>query len=191
MDVNDALRAALSGGIRNSREVLAELGALGFSAKQIRRARERLGVLTKRQGRRADMRSMWALPMPQLAPEVVSETSPARARDAEPIPPAYLRKHKASDSGEMLAFAKGLSEAEATRVARRAAAFIARGLTAALANDVAIALVLERDRGGTREGSCIECQCMVHGGCTSAEFSGGSRDVREIWYCGYARRDTP
>ena len=57
-----ALRALLAGGPLNSREVLATLGELQLSAKQIRRAREKLGVLIERAGSGTTMHSTWRLP---------------------------------------------------------------------------------------------------------------------------------
>ena len=44
------LRKLLADGPRNSREAISELAARGFTAKQVRRARERQGVVMARDG---------------------------------------------------------------------------------------------------------------------------------------------
>ena len=57
-----ALRDLLASGPRNSREVLAIMGERQLSAKQIRRAREKLGVLIERAGSGTAMHSTWRMP---------------------------------------------------------------------------------------------------------------------------------
>ena len=72
------LRALLSAGSRCSREVLAEMAARGFSAKQVRTARERQRIAMHRTGSGKDMRTTWAL-LPSAAIHAQAERSSTRA----------------------------------------------------------------------------------------------------------------
>lgn len=56
------LRALLSQGPRNSRDMLTMMGERGFSAKVTRRAREKQGVVAQREGGGTDTRTIWRLP---------------------------------------------------------------------------------------------------------------------------------
>ena len=80
-----ALRTLLAGGPRNSREVLATLSMSQLSAKQIRRAREKLGVLIERAGSGTTMHSTWRLP--DLPKPHIGQSR--NARDS-PLPGAFV-----------------------------------------------------------------------------------------------------
>ena len=62
------LRKLLADGPRNSREAISELAARGFTAKQVRRARERQGVVMARDGFGPATRTTWRMPMLPPAP---------------------------------------------------------------------------------------------------------------------------
>jgi hypothetical protein len=161
------LRNCLADGPRNSREVIAEMAASGYSAKQVRRARERQGVVARRSGCRGEMRSTWELPR-VTAPE-------ARGDD----------RHE-GDGQRHLDERGSLSEAERARLHGRIAAFIRRGLGADEARNVANALVV-RDRGNVQAvGSCIECQAFERLECPAVP-----RPAIEIHQCWYRRAAGP
>lgn len=81
----NALRALLAGGPLKSREVLTTLGEGQLSAKQIRRAREKVGVLIERAGSGATMHSTWSLPdLPK--PHVEQQ----RGAGDNPLPAAFV-----------------------------------------------------------------------------------------------------
>jgi hypothetical protein len=56
------LHTLLLNGPNSSREVLALMAKRQFTPKQVRNARERLGILAERSGNGADMRTTWRLP---------------------------------------------------------------------------------------------------------------------------------
>lgn len=68
-DAADFLRDLLTGGAEvPSRDVTRRMKAEGYSDKVIRRAREKLAVIVRREGFGADMKSLWSLPvMPTAA----------------------------------------------------------------------------------------------------------------------------
>ena len=67
-DCEIVLRALLAEGPRNSRDVLAELADRSFTAKQVRRARERQGVVIDRQGFGALAQTIWRVSLVPSAP---------------------------------------------------------------------------------------------------------------------------
>ena len=60
----EMIRGLLADGPRTGREVKSECRKEGFTDRVVRRARERLGVITRREGFGSDGRSMWRLPAP-------------------------------------------------------------------------------------------------------------------------------
>jgi hypothetical protein len=62
IDPTNWLRHVLLGGARDSRYVLEVGTRVGLTPKQLRRARENLGVVVTRSGCREAMRSSWELP---------------------------------------------------------------------------------------------------------------------------------
>jgi hypothetical protein len=187
-DIDKALCDLLALGARDSREVQAAMTAAGFSPKRIRSARERIGVVISRSGHGASMRSTWAL---------ASHSDDQRGLktlliNADASSPDALRRTKASDRfGERQGRdGVALNPGEERRVSSRILRFTARGVELALAQELAMGLVLCRDRIGSRDVSCAECQNFtVIRGCSVAAFSGGARDVSEHWYCPYSRSD--
>jgi hypothetical protein len=192
-DTSALLRALLENGPRNSRDLLADLERRGATPKQIRRAREKLGVTVQRFGFGNTMRSTWSLPdaiagassadagrtvgggrqlrratARRSAP--VSQERPAAEAPILPRPDAHV--------------AGGLTEAEANRMAARIEAFKARGLHPDAAARLALDLVLNRDRDTVHaKGSCIECQ--VSHECSRV------RPPQVIHQCWLRRQDTP
>ena len=83
-----------------------------------------------------------------------------------------------------------LTSAEQDRLVRRSRQFVQRGMNGAASRELAIRLVVERDRTASRTGSCIECQCLERSSCApGAEgHTPGPRDPAEIWMCWCARR---
>lgn len=189
-DAETALKDLLATGPRQSRDVTATMTRQGMTAKQVRRARERMGIVICRSGNGASMRSTWALPVEVRG---TRDTSPALTFPDMPGDAAE-RKAKVSESQEPsgMATSTKLYAEETSRIARRVPVFMARGLDRLLATDVATSLVVQRDRPGTRAVSCVECQCYtLHNTCAAAQYTGGPRDAREVWSCGWARRDAP
>lgn len=103
-----------------------------------------------------------------------------------------------AECSEMLRIAKvqtasanaGLTDAEAANLERRVHQFVDRGMNAAHGRELAIRLVVERDRAGSKAGSCIECQCLDRSACEPGTqgHTPGPRDLAEIWMCWAARR---
>lgn len=84
-----------------------------------------------------------------------------------------------------------LLEQERPRVALRVRQFVQLGMNESAGRELAIRLVVQRDRVGSKAGSCIECQCL-HGVLCAAGAAGhahGPRDASEIWLCWCARRN--
>lgn len=102
------------------------------------------------------------------------------------------------ECSEMLTIAKvqtGRANAEPTveeaaNIKRRVRQFAERGMIADGARHLAIRLVVERDRAGSKAGSCIECQCLNRSSCEPGAqgHTPGPRDPSEIWMCWCARR---
>jgi hypothetical protein len=163
------LRTLLLHGPSPSREVLASMAARHFSPKQVRNARERLGVVALRSGNGADMRSTWRLPAgaSSVAPGALDATctndAPAPHRYAACRTADQKRRHQA-----------------------RVEAFTGRSMDASTARQVANALVA-RDSDGLRAfGSCAECQCVELRICPTRP-----KPVTEIHQCWFRRQCTP
>ena len=188
--VDVRLRAMLAGGPQQSRDVLAVLTVEGFTQKQLRRARENIGVAVTRSGRGKDMRSFWSLPAELPVTSNPADKELIRAHDAEVrnrhLPTPCLT---ADDESPTVATAN-LQQFEYDRIAQRVPQFVKRGLDQATAQQVALLLTVHRDRPGIRGGSCAECQNMRSPrACIAADagFAEGPRPVTEVWSCGYAR----
>lgn len=69
-ECREMVRAMLAHGPRAARDVQAACRAEGFTAKQVRGARERLGVIVKREGFGTGSVSMWCLPGADDGPPV-------------------------------------------------------------------------------------------------------------------------
>lgn len=166
----------LADGPRESQALHVLARAEGITPKMLRVARERLGVVIRRSGNGVRMRSTWSLPV---------ESQKARGR-----PLAVSMRGMEQPTGEP-SDAAGLSfaDAERGRISRRIAFFMWKGLTKVAAHELAIHLLLERDRHGSRAGSCIECQNWRPEG--QRPCSEGQRQPGEIWDCSWRRHDAP
>lgn len=180
----DVLREALAAGPIASRDVLTLLGAQGLTPKQLRRARERLGVVVERSGSGKSMRSVWRLPEAgERVGESAAPRSASRPRNvldtSAAKPPSVVAPAVATDP---------LTELESSRVARRISVFMTRGVDQDKATSLALKLVYERDRTGRHDvgGSCIECQSYVRRECIV-----GPKALDAIHYCLYMRHDSP
>lgn len=163
------LHTLLLRGPSASREVLTSMAEQHFTPKQVRNARERLGIVAERSGNGADMRSTWRLPYGIPSAESATGDAPGTI-DA----PEMLHSAPAPDDGE-----RRLHRA-------RVGAFIAEGLDALTACELADKLVA-RDRGSLRAvGSCAECQNLALRQCPVIP-----RPVIEIHECWYRRQGTP
>lgn len=204
MNAPDALTAILTPGPVESRAALAAMAAQGFTAKQTRRARERLGLIVHRVGYGPQTQSTWQLPAPTCSTQV----------ETAPVVPAHRR---ALSRGKMLSFVKVsehsarasrvrsvatsgtaqvrnevraeslvATEVEQRRIDRRVALFILRGLDRDTAGQLAQSL-LQRDRTkGDAWGSCIECQNYVRQQCPVVQ-----QPVAEIHECWLRRHEAP
>lgn len=185
----EALRAALSGGPTESRTVIQALVQQGFTPKQIRRARERLGLEVARSGTGASTRTSWVLPAGPVGVSAAPEPEAAMPAAGMPASRALLRKGKVSEHRD-----DDLQPFERQRIAARIDLFVAKGIAPGEAAEVARLLVYARDRAGTRDGSCAECQCLQADRRCSVAIAGiaaGPRPLGDLWACGYARRDSP
>lgn len=198
----------LASGPKDSRDVSSAMQAAGISTKQTRTARERLALIVHRSGRREDARSVWALPshaveaastyaqhhvqpMPERKVKVLARTADRPHLRKPETPQVATVLTKPDISGAAVDSTERLPPHLVARVQRRAQIMQSRGLDSAVAQALSNAL-LQRDSEGSRGVSCAECQNYdVRKGCTAAEFSGGPRDVQEVWFCSYSRRDTP
>jgi len=209
--LSQRLRTLLAEGSKPSREVAAVLGAEGFTPKQIRRAREREGVVIERAGNGRAMRSTWRLSVPAAIPALdemltfvgVGDTAAhrsARTRQTATVA-AKVAAEKAvpriqsvqptneprSASTAAGLGATNLTDFEVQRVARSATVFVQRGMGIDAARDLAVRLVLERDRPARRAtGSCIECQMFVRQECHRTP-----NPVADIHECWVRRPDIP
>ena len=191
------LQACLAEGPRSSRDVIAEMVTAGFTAKQIRRAREQLAVVVRRSGCRAAMRTFWSTPPAGQAQPLIEAhgdhaSARPRARSQSQIRAAQVGAGGDDDGVEGGIQrhhdepAAGLSEAERDRMSGRIAAFVTRGLGADEARAVAVALVV-RDRGNDPAlGSCIECQAFERQECPVTP-----RPATDVHQCWYRRAATP
>lgn len=187
-----------------SREIVDQMASAGYSPKQIRGARVRLGVRVTRTGSGGDSRSFWALPAwhdeGTTAPERPDPDRSARTR-ATPrgtsVPPgqtagpersARAREDVASVKASLLApvgaATASFTDDESERIQARAAVMVQRGMGESAARRLAVRLVIERDRLDVHAtGSCIECQ--VRDECPSV------RPSDEIHQCWQRRVDCP
>lgn len=188
------LQACLTACPRNSREVIAEMAKAGFTTKQTRRAREQLGVVVRRSGSRASMRTFWsARAAGHAQPLIHAQGEPASARPGA-RPPRQMRATQVGAGGDgvyggphrdPVEPTADLSEAERGRLNGRVAAFVRRGLGIEEAREVAVALVA-RDRGNVHAlGSCIECQAFERQECPVTQ-----RPVVETHICWLRRMTT-
>lgn len=165
------LHSLLLRGPSASREVLTSMAEQHFTPKQVRNARERLGIVAERSGNGADMRSTWRLPGAAEGKVLGRGDGDAPCADDAPA----LHPH-----------ALGRTADETRRHQARVEAFTTRGTDAATAGEVADALVA-RDRQGLRAtGSCAECHCFLSRTCPTSP-----RPVTEIHECWYRRQCTP
>lgn len=210
-DAIGVLTSLLASGPQESRAIVASMGQKGFTPKQVRRARERLQLALVRKGAGPSTRTMWSFPekgrqegtteagsggvvpvgMPVGGPERRVELLDDGAEGA-----GIDRESSRAQVGKVKVSAHledGLQPFERQRVARRIELFMAKGIAADEAAGVARLLVFSRDRTGTRDVSCAECQCFHAGRCSAAGagYGSGPRPVCELWMCGYSRRDGP
>lgn len=188
------LRALLANGARNSRDVLAAMATREFTPKQVRRAREKQGIVVRRSGSGVAMHSIWELPsLDSAEPRVEVIRAHRRAPSAHSARPAkptkgMLPSHQAEQSRDQRSDkpCAELTDAEHQRLEARIDVFTQRGLDLDSARKLADELV-ERDRSDKRAtGSCIECQALAHRDCPAVP-----RPPVEIHQCWYLRKDTP
>lgn len=175
-DAAQLLAMWLAGGPRSSRELHELAAAEGVTPKRLRSARERLGVIVRRSGNRRLMRATWSLPSALgLGYGSTSADHPygTRSQGDQSKP----REEPIYSSGELL------------RISRRIPYLIAKGIDDVAAHDLAVHLVIARDRLGARSGSCIECQNWRPVG--QRPCSEGQRQPVEIWDCSWRRHDAP
>lgn len=213
----DWLRQALSAGAAASAHIKAHAAQAGVGTKALRNAREWLGVVTTRMGSGATMRSVWVLPsiraplassdallrivnvgdlktpVDRIAPAPTIRAAPALGcgdLDAASATHKVLT-NAAYRSASSEQCADTPIEQERPRMALRVRQFVQRGMNYNLAHELAIRLVVERDRTGSKAGSCIECQCLSRATCApgAAGHTPGPRDPAEIWMCWCARRE--
>jgi hypothetical protein len=206
--INEALlRAQLLEGPRDSRLVIEVLTAGGMSSKQIRGARERLGVQVSRSGRREAMRTTWQLPSAPIdAPsandyagktecEMQAKTVRKRNSDAtfparhggvvQPSLAADVVRPDCPDSNQLV---RTGAANRGPLWERRRVFLMDRGMTAAQSCLLADSLAV-RDAGASPEhlsmGSCAECQAAGTTQC-KAELS-----WMAVHSCGARRRISP
>ena len=209
--LNQRLRTLLAEGSKPSREVAAVLGGEGFTPKQIRRARELEGVVIERAGHGRAMRSTWRLSIPVAIPALnemltfvgVGDTASQRSasvRETETVAtkvstekavPRTQRMQPANEPGAASTAAglgaANLTDFEVQRAERSAIVFVQRGMGINAARDLAIRLVLERDRPARQAtSSCIECQMFVRQECHRTP-----NPVADIHECWVRRPDIP
>lgn len=181
------LRSLLSTGPRNSREVLAAMATWQFTPKQVRRARERQGIMVERSGNGAAMHSTWRLP--DIAHDNKNTAAAAGLSGCGAVGLRLSLPSAVAGSApctEMQWPDAHRTEGEQRRHQARVAAFIKRGIDARTAGNLADALVA-RDRDGLRGiGSCAECQCAELKNCPTTP-----RPVAEVHLCWYRRQCTP
>ena len=185
------LGALLLDGSRDSREVLATMANRGLSPKQVRRAREKLGVVVERHGNGAAMRSTWCLPEPAIhahddeAPvaRIVTTKASTKAphfergthgvQDGTKQTPALAKAPAAvhHDSNGMW------SEGECRRHTGRVDAFARRGIKLDVARQVADLLVVADRENRHAYGSCAQCVSLNTSECSVP------RPVVEVHVC--------
>jgi hypothetical protein len=118
--------------------------------------------------------------------------SPNETVWAAPIPAhddaaAELTAHSEPLPTFVKVIATALTPAEASRRDGREHVFVQRGIDLNSARALAASLV-ERDRTGSRAGSCAECQCFVDPQCPCPSTP---HEVAELHSCPYLRKNTP
>ena len=182
-DCEIVLRALLSEGPRNSRDVLAELADRSFTAKQVRRARERQGVVVDRQGFGAVTQTTWRLPLGPSASTHALDGDHVRAGARNTG--KTLRKPKIPEASTAQP-APAATSAEVARMAGRIEAFQHRGVAAQEAEDIAGRL-LSADRENRHAlGSCVQCWSWRQGECPLTP-----KPIAEIHFCWLRRLETP
>ena len=195
-DCEIVLRALLSEGPRNSREVLAELADRSFTAKQVRRARERQGVVMARDGFGPATRTTWRMPMLPPAPtpapggrqvrkapvrvQVRTGTRELGAELANPCDPWIAQ----DSTGQQPPADATL--AELARLAGRVEVFQRRGSNPAEARDVALRLLASDRENRHALGSCAQCHSWRQGDCQLTPLP-----VTTIHVCWFRRTETP
>ena len=190
------LEEVLAAGKVDSRRVKEFAEAAAIGQKPLRTARERLGVLVNRHGHGTTMRSDWSLQVSPNGPHLEIEPSPPKSAAIRAL--SVSHSHVSRHPPEMLEIAMvsgkavplELTTSEEERVEGRLRAFMSHGLDAPQARDLAVRLVLQRDRTSSKCGSCAECQCYERGSCQpgSHGHTEGPRDLAAIWPCWCARR---
>lgn len=167
-----------------SREVTDVLQAKGITPKQARGARVKLGVVVERSGSGRQMRSTWRLPpAAPAAPATPAPDVPAELPEQEDLPSTSRPDATPPDSDPA-----ALTDGEQARIERRITVFVERGMGHDDAADLAVTLVLKRDRTGRPDAgsSCIECQNLARGTCPTQP-----RPIAEVHVCWFARHDAP
>jgi len=135
------------------------------------------------------MRSTWSQPSEADARDQGTNELLASAGASHS---ARVRAYSSPTIGEAIDAPAQLTDGEQRRIERRVVYFRAKGMPDTEAWDLAVHLVLERDRMpelGT-SGSCIECEnYRRNGSClATAEVGVRPRPARAVWFCWYARR---
>ena len=190
------LRKLLADGPRNSREAISELAARGFTAKQVRRARERQGVVMARDGFGPATRTTWRMPM--LPP------APTPAPGGRQVRKAAVRVHVRTGTRELGAELANPCDpwiaqdstgqqppadatlAELARLAGRVEVFQRRGSNPAEARDVALRLLASDRENRHALGSCAQCHSWRQGDCQLTPLP-----VTTIHVCWFRRTETP
>jgi hypothetical protein len=117
-----------------------------------------------------------------------SEAEPCRTSPALARSRVNIGARPSPTSGQARAF--DLPPHETNWIVRSAAVFVTRGMNDLAAHQLAVRLVVERNRAGSKLGSCIECQCLNHGTCVpgAGGHTPGPRDPSVIWMCWCSRR---
>lgn len=186
------LIAALGGGPVESARIKVMAAEAGFGVKALRKARERLRVIVTRHGSRKAAKSMWSLAAdPDRSARARGVIAPPQQRSSGTRDPkAHVAGATPSASQERPSGAVELLPAESTRVAARIVSFARYGMVESDARQLAVRLVVERDRTSSRTGSCIECIAFDGIACEPGRCGDapGPRPVTEIWGCWCARR---
>lgn len=192
-DTTQWLMAAVAGGARDSSEIRAQAEAVGITAKALRRARESLGLETRRVGFGPRMRSLWSVPATSTAADhLPAVKGPMKAPSKPPNSAAIAVIVEHAIGGQAAAFehaapafVAGLDQNEVRRHTARVAFFVGRGLVPDAATETATALV-GRDRSMSREwGSCAECQRFYARDC------GDAKPPEQVHPCWLRRSDAP
>jgi hypothetical protein len=161
----EALAALLRHGPIEGQTAMDTLTTAGFTPKQIRGARERLGVAVTRHGFGKAAGSTWSLP---------SSPEPGNRHTAEGEAVA-----RPDDLPQQSPLAR--AETHAPRHTRRVEFFVRAGMSAGEAAGLAT-LCDQRDGNGSRRVSCAECQNS-----TRLEWCAVVRSFQELHRCDFAR----